>query len=80
MRGMNPIKVDPEIMSGTPCFAGTRVPVRALFDTLEHGHPLSEFLEGFPTVTREQAIAVLKLAREQLTSTHAVPPPAVPAA
>jgi uncharacterized protein (DUF433 family) len=73
---MNPIKVDPEIMSGTPCFEGTRVPVRTLFDVLEHGDPLSEFLQGFPSVEREQAIAVLQMAREVLTSA----PPATAAA
>ena len=65
---MNPIKVDPEIMSGTPCFAGTRVPVSTLFDVLAHGRPLDEFLRGFPTVDREQAVAVLRLAREKLMS------------
>ncbi len=51
-------------MSGTPCFAGTRVPVRTLFDYLEHGKPLDDFLRGFPMVTHEQAIAVLKLAKD----------------
>ncbi len=61
---MNPIKSDPEIMGGTPCFAGTRVPVRNLFDVLAHGRGLDEFLTGFPSVTREQATAVLALARE----------------
>jgi uncharacterized protein (DUF433 family) len=64
--GMNPIKVDPEIMSGTPCFAGTRVPIQNLFDYIEGGESLDEFLEGFPSVTREQAIAVLEMARERL--------------
>ena len=49
---------DPEIMGGTPVFVGTRVPVQALIDYLEGGHSLSEFLEDFPTVKREQAIAV----------------------
>jgi uncharacterized protein (DUF433 family) len=64
---MNPIKVDPEIMGGTPCFAGTRVPIKNLFDYLAHGHPLDEFLRQFPSVTREQAQAVLELARGKLT-------------
>jgi uncharacterized protein (DUF433 family) len=64
---MNPIKVDPEIMGGTPCFAGTRVPIENLFDYLAHGHPLDEFLRQFPSVTREQALAVLELARRKLT-------------
>ena len=54
---------DPEILSGTPVFIGTRVPVRSLFDYLEGGDTLDEFLHQFPSVTREQAIAVLDLAR-----------------
>ena len=49
-------------MSGAPCFAGTRVPIQTLFDYLEGGDPLREFLEGFPGVTREQAAAVIRLA------------------
>lgn len=57
---------DPEIMSGTPCFRGTRVPVKTLFDYLEHGHPLDEFLDDFPTVEKEQAIAALDEARTLL--------------
>ena len=60
------IKVDPEIMSGTPCFAGTRVPVKTLFDYLEGGHPLSEFYEQFPSVSRFQARSVLQLARHSV--------------
>ncbi|HEY8746994.1 MAG TPA: DUF433 domain-containing protein [Tepidisphaeraceae bacterium] len=55
--------VNPERLSGEPCFAGTRVPVKVLFDYLEGGEPLEEFLEGFPPVTREQAVAVLELSR-----------------
>ena len=58
------VKVDPEIMSGTPCFAGTRVPARTLFDYLEGGDPLDDFLEDFPTVSREQAIACLEESAE----------------
>ncbi len=68
---MNPIKIDPEIMSGAPCFAGTRVPVRNLFDVLAQGKPLNDFLRGFPTVTREQAVAVLKLAIDRVTAVPA---------
>jgi uncharacterized protein (DUF433 family) len=49
--------VDPEIMSGEPCFAGTRVPVRALLDYLESGETLDEFLEQYPTVSRKQAVS-----------------------
>ena len=55
-----PIQVDREIMSGTPVFEGTRVPVSALLDNLEVGVSLDEFLDNFPTVTREQAVQVLE--------------------
>ncbi len=55
------IHSDPEIMSGTPVFIGTRVPLVTLIDYLEAGQPLSEFLEDFPTVTREQAVAAALL-------------------
>ncbi len=58
------VSIDPEIMSGTPCFRGTRVPVQTLLDYLEAGDPLDEFLDGFPTVTRAQAIAFLEEAKE----------------
>jgi uncharacterized protein (DUF433 family) len=61
MADTNPILTDPEIMQGTPCFAGTRVPVSNLFDYLQDGS-LDEFLDDFPSVTREQAVAVLELA------------------
>jgi uncharacterized protein (DUF433 family) len=57
------ITANPERLGGTPCFAGTRVPVKNLFDYLEAGDPLSEFLVDFPNVTREHAVAVLELAR-----------------
>jgi uncharacterized protein (DUF433 family) len=50
---------DPEILGGRPCFAGTRVPVRNLFDLLMRGRSLNEFLSAFPSVRREQAVAVL---------------------
>lgn len=49
-----------EIMSGTPVFAGTRVPVQTLIDSLEGGDSIDDFLDGFPTVTREQVIAFLE--------------------
>ena len=55
---------DPDITSGTPVFVGTRVPFHTLMDYLEAGEPLSEFLEDFPTVTKEQAIAALEEAKE----------------
>ncbi len=61
---------DPEILSGTPVFVGTRVPFRALVDYLEGGHPLSDFLADFPTVRHEQAVAALEEAGEALL-THA---------
>lgn len=62
------ISVDPETMGGTPVFTGTRVPVRTLFIHLEKGIPLDEFLDDFPTVSREQAVAVLELAEKVITS------------
>ena len=57
---------DPEILGGTPVFVGTRVPAQSLIDYLEGGHSLDEFLDDFPSVTREQAVAALELARETL--------------
>jgi uncharacterized protein (DUF433 family) len=57
---------DPEIMSGTPVFVGTRVPVESLFDWLEAGYSLDYWLENFPSVTREQATAALELSRDSL--------------
>lgn len=60
------VRRDPDILSGTPVFAGTRVPVQALLDYLEGGHALAEFLDDFPTVTREQAVALLEEAKHLL--------------
>lgn len=60
------ISRDPEILSGTPVFVGTRVPVQALLDYLEGGHSLAEFLDDFPTVTQEQATALLEEAKQLL--------------
>ena len=60
------IIVDREIMSGTPVFAGTRVPVKTLFDYLEAGDDLAEFLEDFPSVSRQHALRVLELSKESL--------------
>jgi uncharacterized protein (DUF433 family) len=57
---------DPEIMSGTPVFVGTRVPFQTLLDYIEAGQRLSEFLEDFPTVSKEQAISALEQAKEAL--------------
>lgn len=62
------IHSNPEILGGVPVFRGTRVPVKALLDYLEGGHPLSEFLDDFPTVSREQAVRVLEHAKELLAS------------
>jgi uncharacterized protein (DUF433 family) len=59
---------DPEILGGTPVFVGTRVPVQNLFDYLAAGDSLEVFLEAFPTVAREQAVAALELASEILES------------
>jgi uncharacterized protein (DUF433 family) len=60
------VHCDPDILSGTPVFVGTRVPVQSLFDYIEGGDTLDEFLRQFPSVTREQAIAALDLARDTL--------------
>ena len=57
---------NPNILHGTPVFRGTRVPIQALFDYLEGGETLEDFLEGFPTVSREMAIAALEHARDFL--------------
>jgi uncharacterized protein (DUF433 family) len=61
-----PITIDPEIMSGTPVFEGTRVPVDALMNNLADGVSLDEFLENFPTVSRDQAVAVLNFSNDTL--------------
>ena len=61
---------DPQILGGTPVFVGTRVPVKTLFDYLEAGDSLDEFLNDFPSVTRDRAVAALELAR-QMTEAHA---------
>jgi uncharacterized protein (DUF433 family) len=61
---------DPEILGGTPVFVGTRVPVKSLYDYLEAGDSLDEFLESFPSVTRDQVVAALELARS-MTEAHA---------
>lgn len=61
-----PITSSPDRLSGTPVFAGTRVPVQSLIDYLEGGDPLDAFLDDFPSVSREHAIAVLELAKSAL--------------
>jgi len=60
------IEVNPNKVGGTPVFAGTRVPIKNLFDYLEVGESLEDFLEGFPPVTRQQAVAVLEMAEKSL--------------
>jgi uncharacterized protein (DUF433 family) len=60
------VHIDPEILGGTPVFVGTRVPFQSLIDYLTGGHPLSDFLNDFPTVSREQAVAALEQAKELL--------------
>ncbi len=68
-----PITIDREIMSGVPVFTGTRVPVSALLENLEAGVSLDEFLENFPTVTREQAVRVLAHFRTSLNEISLAP-------
>ena len=63
------VNIDPDIMNGTPVFNGTRVPVHTLFDWLET-ETLEEFLENFPSVSRQQALEVLKLAEKLVTKQH----------
>jgi uncharacterized protein (DUF433 family) len=62
------INIDPETMGGTPVFTGTRVPVQALFDYIETGETLNEFLENFPSVKKDYAIQVLKMAGKTITT------------
>jgi uncharacterized protein (DUF433 family) len=66
------IEVDPEKMSGTPVFSGTRVPIQNLFDYLEAGDSLETFLDHFPTVEREQAVGVIELSREKMFEDYAI--------
>ena len=65
------ITTDPDILGGQPVFAGTRVPIETLFDHLEAGVSLDEFLADFPTVSKAQAVALLETANKLLTSTNA---------
>ena len=71
-RGKPAVHSDPDILSGIPVFAGTRVPFQNLIDYLEAGHPLADFLTSFPTVTRKQALAALDQAKEALLATTRV--------
>ena len=65
-RKLAPVHSDPEILGGTPVFLGTRVPVKSLFDYIEGGETLDEFLHQFPSVKREQVIAALEMARDSV--------------
>jgi uncharacterized protein (DUF433 family) len=60
------IRIDPQVMSGAPCFAGTRVPIQTLLDYIEGGDTIEDFLEGFPTVSREQVIAFFEEAKARM--------------
>ena len=62
------VSSDPEVLGGTPVFAGTRVPLKNLVDYLAAGDPLERFLDHFPSVTREQAVAALEIAADLLAS------------
>jgi uncharacterized protein (DUF433 family) len=65
------VEIDPEKMSGTPVFSGTRVPIQNLFDCIESGETLGEFLDQFPTVTKEQALALIEESKEKLLRSYA---------
>ncbi len=71
MRIQDIVNIDKEILSGQPVFMGTRVPVDSLFDHLEAGISLDEFLDDFPSVTKEQAVGLLEIANKFLTSQKA---------
>ena len=62
------VNVDPELMGGTPVFRGTRVPVRHLLDHVENNATIDEFISGFPSVTKEQVVALLELMHESILS------------
>jgi uncharacterized protein (DUF433 family) len=63
-----PVHRDPDILGGTPVFVGTRVPAHTLLDYLEAGDSLAEFLADFPSVTRDQAVAALEIAKQSLVA------------
>ncbi len=62
------VNIDPEILGGTPVFMGTRVPIQTFFDYLEGGDTVEEFLDDFPTVAKAQAIELLEMAKQTLTT------------
>ncbi len=63
----NPIRIDPEVQGGVACFAGTRVPVEALLDHLQQGSTIDEFLADFPTVSHDQVVALLEMAKADVS-------------
>ncbi|MBE9111130.1 DUF433 domain-containing protein [Nodosilinea sp. LEGE 07298] len=65
LRDSSVVSMSPEVMGGTPVFAGTRVPLETLFDYLKAGESIDDFLEGFPTVTREQVVGLLEEAGQK---------------
>lgn len=71
MKASDLIIIDPEIMSGTPCFRGTRVPVAVLFENLADGLTIDEILESWPTLKREDVLGVLSLASDQVVKAAA---------
>ena len=66
MKAEELIQTSPEILGGTPVFRGTRVPIRSLFDHLEGGDSIDDFLEGFPSVRREQVVALLEMSQQRV--------------
>ena len=66
MKAEELIQTSPEILGGTPVFKGTRVPIRSLFDHLESGDSIDDFLEGFPSVRREQVVALLEMSQQRV--------------
>ncbi|HYJ86677.1 MAG TPA: DUF433 domain-containing protein [Pyrinomonadaceae bacterium] len=66
------VNVNPNRMSGAPCFTGTRVPISHMFEYLETGETVDEFLRQFPSVTRDQVLAVLELSKESLLASYEV--------
>ena len=70
MECVSEVRVDPEILGGTPCFRGTRVPVETLIDYLLHGYTVDYFLSQFPTVSRDQVKSVLESFKSDIAATH----------
>ena len=66
---LNVIEINPDVMGGTPVFKGTRVPIQNLFDYIEGDEPLDEFLDDFPSVTRDQVIQLLDEMKAQVINT-----------